>query len=94
MFLSYWNRAKQRGAVTLISLGPVGHQTPGGILDPHQTLPDGRTHLQQTLDWVVGILQGPGLQSSVIRGTSADSEDDTESVPDASRGANRFSHRE
>lgn len=58
MFLSYWNRAKQRGAVTLISLGPVGHQTPGGILDPHQTLPDGRTHLQQTLDWVVGILQG------------------------------------
>jgi predicted Abi (CAAX) family protease len=58
MFLSYWNRAKQRGAVTFISLGPVGHQTPGGVLDPHQTLPDGRTHLQQTLDWVVGILQG------------------------------------
>jgi len=57
MFLSYWNRAKQRGAVTVISLGPVGHQTPGGVLDPHQTLPDGRTHLQQTLDWVTGILQ-------------------------------------
>jgi predicted Abi (CAAX) family protease len=57
MFLSYWNRAKQRGGVTFISLGPVGHQTPGGVLDPHQTLPDGRTHLQQTLDWVVGILQ-------------------------------------
>lgn len=57
MFLSYWNRAKKRGAVTFISLGPVGHQTPGGVLDPHQKLADGRTHLQQTLDWVVGILQ-------------------------------------
>ncbi len=57
MFLSYWNRAKQRGAVSLISLGPVGHQTPGGVLDPHQKLPDGRTHLQQTLDWVIGILK-------------------------------------
>lgn len=58
MFFSYWNRAKQRGAVTLISLGPVGHQPPGGVFDPRQTLPDGRTNLQQTLDWVVGILQG------------------------------------
>jgi hypothetical protein len=58
MFLSYWNRAKQRGAVTLISLGPVGHQTPGGVFDPRQTLPDGRTYLQQTLDWIVAILRG------------------------------------
>lgn len=58
LFLSYWNRAKQRGAVTLISLGPVGHQTPGGVLDPQQILPDGRTHLDQTVDWVTGILQG------------------------------------
>ncbi len=57
LFLSYWNRAKKRGAVSLISLGPVGHQTPGGVLDPNQKLPDGRTNQQQTLDWVVGILQ-------------------------------------
>ncbi len=57
MALSYWNRAKKRGQVTFISLGPVGHQTPGGVLDPNQRLPDGRTHLQQTVDWVTGILQ-------------------------------------
>lgn len=57
MALSYWNRAKKRGQVTFISLGPVGHQTPGGVLDPDQRLPDGRTHLQQTVDWVTGILQ-------------------------------------
>lgn len=58
MFLSYWNRAKQRGQVSFISLGPVGHQTPGGVLDPNMRLPDGRTHQQQTVDWVVGILEG------------------------------------
>ena len=57
-FLSYWNRAKRMGKVSLISLGPVGHQVPGGIMDPEQRLPDGRTHLQQTIDWIVGILQG------------------------------------
>jgi predicted Abi (CAAX) family protease len=58
MFLSYWNRAKRRGQVSLISLGPVGHQTPGGVMDPDRRLPDGRTYQQQTLDWVIGILQG------------------------------------
>jgi len=57
MFLSYWNRAKKRGLVTFISLGPVGHQTPGGVFDPNLRLPDGRTHLQQTVDWVTNILQ-------------------------------------
>ena len=57
-FLSYWNRAKRMGKVNLISLGPVGHQLPGGIMDPEQRLPDGRTHLQQTIDWVAGILLG------------------------------------
>jgi hypothetical protein len=57
MFLSYWNRAKQRGQISFISLGPVGHQSPGGVLDPNMRLPDGRTHQQQTVDWVVGILE-------------------------------------
>jgi predicted Abi (CAAX) family protease len=57
MFLSYWNRAKQRGQISFVSLGPVGHQSPGGVLDPNMRLPDGRTHQQQTVDWVVGILE-------------------------------------
>ena len=61
-FLSYWNRAKRMGKVSLISLGPVGHQVPGGIMDPEQRLPDGRTHLQQTIDWIVGIIQGTAEQ--------------------------------
>ena len=56
--LSYWNRAKQKGKISFISLGPVGHQVPGGIFDPNARLPDGRTHLEQTLDLVMEILTG------------------------------------
>lgn len=61
-FLSYWNRAVRMGKVNRISLGPVGHQVPGGLMDCEQFLPDGRTHLQQTIDWVVGILLGTADQ--------------------------------
>jgi hypothetical protein len=56
--LSYWNRAKRLGALTQTSLGPVGHQVPGGMMDPDAKLPDGRTFLRQTLDYVVGIIEG------------------------------------
>ncbi len=54
--LSLWNRAKRLGSLTCVSLGPVGHQVPGGMLDPATTLPDGRTNLRQTLDYIGTIL--------------------------------------
>jgi predicted Abi (CAAX) family protease len=57
-FLSYWNRAKRRGKLSIISLGPVGHELPGGILDVEAKLPDGRTHMDQTVDLVAEILTG------------------------------------
>lgn len=57
-FLSYWNRAKRRGKISLVDMGPVGHQIPGGILDPKLILPDGRSSLQQTIDTINAILQG------------------------------------
>ncbi|PSN10432.1 CAAX protease, partial [filamentous cyanobacterium CCT1] len=56
--LSYWNRAKRKGKITFVNLGPVGHQTPGGVLDDQALLPDGRSHLQQTLDLTLNILVG------------------------------------
>ncbi|TVQ09368.1 MAG: CAAX protease [Leptolyngbya sp. DLM2.Bin27] len=56
--LSYWNRAKRKGNITFIPLGPVGHQVPGGVLDDQAFLPDGRSHLQQTLDFTLDILVG------------------------------------
>lgn len=58
LFLSYWNRAKRRGKISLISLGPVGHEIPGGVMDPDSFLPDGRSHLDQTVDWVTDLLLG------------------------------------
>ncbi|WOD39356.1 CAAX protease [Nodosilinea sp. E11] len=56
--LSYWNRAKRKGKISLVSLGPVRHQVPGGVLDDQAFLPDGRSHLQQTLDLTLDILVG------------------------------------
>jgi predicted Abi (CAAX) family protease len=56
--LSYWNRAKRKGKISFISLGPVTHQVPGGVLDDNAFLPDGRSHLQQTLDITLDILVG------------------------------------
>lgn len=61
-FLSYWNRARRMGKVQQISLGSVGHQVPGGLMDPQQFLPDGRSYLQQTLDRIAEILQGTAQQ--------------------------------
>ncbi|MDY7006020.1 MAG: peptidase [Cyanobacteriota bacterium] len=55
MFLSNWNRAKRRGKISFISLGPVAHNEKTGPMGTAM-LPDGRTHLQQTLDIISGIL--------------------------------------
>lgn len=56
--LSYWNRSKRKGKISILSAGPVGHQVPGGYLDPQATLPDGRTYLQHTIDLILQILRG------------------------------------
>jgi predicted Abi (CAAX) family protease len=63
--LSYWNRAKRRGKVTLIPMGPVGHQVPGGILDPKLILADGRSSLGQTIDTINAILRGDILEAKL-----------------------------
>ena len=53
---SNWNRALRRGIITVAHLGPVGHQVPGGLLDPDLALADGRTALRQTLDHIHAII--------------------------------------
>ncbi|MGF1568019.1 MAG: CAAX protease [Nodosilinea sp.] len=65
--LSYWNRAKRRGKITFIPMGPVGHQVPGGILDPKLILADGRSSLTQTIDTIDAILKGEILEASIER---------------------------
>jgi predicted Abi (CAAX) family protease len=56
--LSYWNRAMRKGKISEISLGPVGHQVPGGIMDPNALLPTGESHLQHTIALILAILDG------------------------------------
>jgi predicted Abi (CAAX) family protease len=59
--LSYWNRAMRKGKISQISLGPMGHQVPGGIMDPDALLPNGKSHLQHTIATIIAILQGSFL---------------------------------
>ncbi|HLO47842.1 MAG TPA: CAAX protease [Kamptonema sp.] len=68
-FLSYWNRAKRKGKITVSSLGPVGHSGPGSAFDDTKFLPDGRSYLRQTLDLVGGIIKGnsPFVQTNSRR---------------------------
>lgn len=54
---SNWNRALRRSKITVLHLGPVGHQVPGGLLDPAVTLADGRSALRQTLDHIGEIIR-------------------------------------
>jgi predicted Abi (CAAX) family protease len=63
--LSYWNRAKRRGNITIIDAGPVGHQVPGGYMDPKAVLPDGRTNLQHTIEIILKILRGEAFESEL-----------------------------
>ncbi len=58
LFLSYWNRARRAGKITIVPLSGVGHNVPGGLLDPNLVLPDGRTALQRTIDTILAILAG------------------------------------
>jgi len=56
--LSYWNRAMRKGKITEVNLGPMGHQVPGGIMDPQAFLPDGESHLNYTISVILSILEG------------------------------------
>ncbi|WRH65986.1 MAG: hypothetical protein RSE13_20125 [Planktothrix sp. GU0601_MAG3] len=71
--LSNWNFAKRRGKISFISLGPVGHNMMGGPMGDNQ-LPNGKTHLQQTVDIVTGILlenwEITGLDPNIFKKSS------------------------
>lgn len=56
--LSYWNRALRKGKISEVSLDAMGHQVPGGIMDPNAFLPDGQSHLQHTIAVILSILDG------------------------------------
>jgi predicted Abi (CAAX) family protease len=53
---SNWNLARSRGEISFISLGSVGHDGIGGPFDSTTYLPDGRSHLTQTIEIITKIL--------------------------------------
>ncbi|MBW4526240.1 MAG: CAAX protease [Phormidium tanganyikae FI6-MK23] len=65
--LSYWNRALRKGKISEASLGAMGHQVPGGIMDPNAFLPDGKSYLQHTIALILSILEGRFLVASPPR---------------------------
>lgn len=56
--LSYWNRARRKGKISIIPVPGVGHQVPGGYMDPNALMPDERSHLQYTIATINQILTG------------------------------------
>jgi predicted Abi (CAAX) family protease len=56
--ISNWNRALRLGRLSIFGLGPVGHNVPGGMMDPELKLPDGRSALEQTLEKIDSVLAG------------------------------------
>ncbi|MEM6451551.1 MAG: hypothetical protein AAF703_14690 [Cyanobacteria bacterium P01_D01_bin.105] len=54
-----WNQAKREGRVRFVSLGPVTHNGATGPIDPVAQLPNGQSHLNQTLKIVMAILSKP-----------------------------------
>jgi hypothetical protein len=53
---SDWNRARRQGKVTMIDMGPMGHNGRGGYLDHKSTLPDGTLNVEETVKVITGIV--------------------------------------
>ena len=54
-----WNQAKREGRINFVPLGPVTHNGATGPIDPIAQLPNGKSHLAQTLEIVMEILSKP-----------------------------------
>jgi hypothetical protein len=58
---SAWNRALAAGKITLIPLGPFGHNGKGNYFDNETTLPSGETHMHYLLAKIQTVLSEAGL---------------------------------
>ncbi len=54
---SDWNKARDNGLIQFVNMGPVDHTGKQGYLDSKQTLSDGRSYLEQTVDTIVAIIE-------------------------------------
>ncbi len=55
---SPWNQARARERLTLLPMGPMKHDGNDGYLSATALLPDGRSHLDVTVDVITAILRG------------------------------------
>jgi hypothetical protein len=54
---SRWNRARRAGSVTVHHLEPATHVGPLSYISPSALLPDGRSHLDRTVEVVLDIVR-------------------------------------
>ncbi|MEU4679719.1 hypothetical protein [Micromonospora sp. NPDC023737] len=54
---SGWNRAARKGKITVHRLDPATHVGPLSYISPGARLADGRSHLDRTVDTVVGLIR-------------------------------------
>ena len=53
---SMWNTAERAGKISRICIGPNGHNDPGGYFDAGSRLPNGKTHADNTADYLADII--------------------------------------
>ena len=53
---SHWNRARKRGLITVVRLRGMGHNGPGGYLDPEPGVNGSRSNLERTVASIVGVV--------------------------------------
>ena len=58
---SYWNQAKRKGKITVVLTGPMGHNGPNSYLDAQQTLPNGVSFLEATVQHIRTIVLEGGV---------------------------------
>jgi len=60
---SPWNKAKKRGVVELVFMGPPDHTGPNGYLDSTSYLPDGRSYLDGTVQTITDLIEREVLRA-------------------------------
>ena len=64
---SAWNRARAEHKITVIDMGPVAHNGPHGYFGPER-LPDGPSHLDQTVQTVVELVRRHARDATALLG--------------------------
>ncbi len=64
---SPWSQARSRGRITVVPMGSMHHTGPQGYLSSSARLPDGRSHLDATIDVIAAAIEG-GTPADVAPG--------------------------